>query len=257
MARAPITGMVVLSAALVAATGAALDVNSLWVLLDPPPVENRAVALTPPILPSSTNAKDQGLAAAKDVVALQSSPLGDGEPAFDIARIEPSGDAVIAGRAAPGASVELLRSGEVHDRVVADPSGQFIIVPHRLPTGEYELTLRSRQDDGKSATSKEKVLVSLSSTERPVVTMVAPTGARTELSKPLTSPRRSAFRGSARFTGIRHNFRGRVAASHFRRAYGRYQFGGDGYSEYLYSGYEYGYRCWVTGPNGRSGFICY
>ena len=35
---------------------------------------------------------------------------GDGLPAFDIARIEPTGEAVIAGRAIPGATVELLRN---------------------------------------------------------------------------------------------------------------------------------------------------
>ena len=50
-------------------------------------------------------------------------------PTFDVARIEPTGEAVIAGRAAPGATVELLRNGEVHDRAVADQSGQFVMVP--------------------------------------------------------------------------------------------------------------------------------
>jgi hypothetical protein len=40
-------------------------------------------------------------------------------PVFDIARIDPTGDAVIAGRAAPNVSVELLRNGYVHDRAVA------------------------------------------------------------------------------------------------------------------------------------------
>jgi nucleoid-associated protein YgaU len=82
-------------------------------------------------------------------------------PVFDIARIEPTGDAVIAGRAAPGAIVELLRNGEGHDRVVADQSGQFVIVPPRLPPGNYELTLRSSQPDGKQATSKQSVVVAL------------------------------------------------------------------------------------------------
>jgi len=37
----------------------------------------------------------------------------DGAPAFDIARIEPTGEAVIAGRATPGATVELLRKRRV------------------------------------------------------------------------------------------------------------------------------------------------
>jgi hypothetical protein len=257
MKRIPITGMVVLSLALIAAAGAALDVGSLWVQPVPPPVEHKAATLMPAILPSSSDAKDQGLATTSDQAALQSLPPADDELGFDIARIEPSGDAVIAGRATPGASVELLRSGEVHDRVVADPSGQFVMVPHRLPPGDYELTLRSRQDDGKSATSKEKVLVSLAASlaERPVVTLVAPTGSRTELSKPLTSARRSALRGSTHLTGLRHSIHSHVAASHFRNAYGRYR--GDGYGEYLYSGYEYGYRCWVPGPYGRSSDICY
>jgi hypothetical protein len=69
-------------------------------------------------------------------------------PVFDVARIDPTGDAVIAGRAAPSASVELLRNGYVHDRAVADRSGQFVMVPPRLPPGDSELTLRSRQPDG-------------------------------------------------------------------------------------------------------------
>jgi nucleoid-associated protein YgaU len=83
------------------------------------------------------------------------------EPVFDIARIERSGDAVIAGRAAPGATVELLRGGEVYDRAVADDSGQFVMVPPRLPSGEYELTLRSKQRDGKQATSEQKVVIAV------------------------------------------------------------------------------------------------
>jgi len=62
---------------------------------------------------------------------------------------ERTGDAVIAGRAAPGAIVEVLRNGERHDQAVADQSGQFVMVPPRLPLGDYELTLRSRQPDGK------------------------------------------------------------------------------------------------------------
>ena len=69
---------------------------------------------------------------------------GDGVPEFDVARIEPTGEAVIAGRTTPGATVELLRNGELHDRAVADQSGQFVMVPPKLPAGTYDLTLRSR-----------------------------------------------------------------------------------------------------------------
>jgi nucleoid-associated protein YgaU len=39
------------------------------------------------------------------------------------------------------------------------------MVPPRLPPGDYELTLRSRQPDGKQATSKQSVAVALEEVE--------------------------------------------------------------------------------------------
>jgi hypothetical protein len=92
-------------------------------------------------------------------------------PVFDIARIEAGGDAVIAGSAAPGASVELLRDGEVEDRVIADRSGQFVMTPARLPAGDYQLTLRSTQTDGKQATSQQTVAFSLQPNSKPQTTV--------------------------------------------------------------------------------------
>lgn len=82
-------------------------------------------------------------------------------PSFDIARIEGAGDAVIAGRAAPGAVVDLLRDGERLDRAVADASGQFVMVPPHLPAGSYELTLTARLPDGTVASSKQGVKVTV------------------------------------------------------------------------------------------------
>ena len=85
----------------------------------------------------------------------------EGAPIFDVARIGPNGDAVIAGRVKPRASVELLRDGVVHDKVIADQSGEFVIVPAPLPPGDYRLTLRSTHSDGTISTSKSSVAVSL------------------------------------------------------------------------------------------------
>ena len=82
-------------------------------------------------------------------------------PVFDIVRIEPGGDAIVAGRSAPGASVELRRNGEIHDRTVADKSGQFVMVLPRLPAGHYVLTLVSRQAGGREANSIQRVTVDL------------------------------------------------------------------------------------------------
>jgi nucleoid-associated protein YgaU len=89
-------------------------------------------------------------------------------PSFDLARIEKGGDAVIAGRAAPGATVDLMRNGERLDGAVADASGQFVIVPPRLPAGDYALTLRAKSPDGQVTTSKQSVAVSLKEAEAPI-----------------------------------------------------------------------------------------
>jgi hypothetical protein len=142
--------MVMLSSALVAAGGALL-------LLSVPQVRREL-----PVEAGAPAAARSTVGAASLAAARRSSDVGDEfTPVFDIARIDPTGDAVIAGRAAPSASVELLRNGYVHDRAVADRSGQFVMVPPRLPPGDYELTLRSRQPDGKEATSKRSVVVTL------------------------------------------------------------------------------------------------
>jgi len=58
-----------------------------------------------------------------------------------------------------------LRNGERLDEAAADRSGQFVMVPPRLPPGDYELTLRSRLADGMLATSKQGVVVSLAEEE--------------------------------------------------------------------------------------------
>jgi nucleoid-associated protein YgaU len=161
------------------------------------PAESVA-ALTAPAASTPTPdapAQSAALAKAKSetnavVDALIGKPLAaennDGVPTFDVARIEPSGEAVIAGRAAPGATVELLRDGEVHDRVVADASGQFVMTPSRLPAGTYDLTLRAKQADGKQATSKQRVTAVLESksTEKPVVALVTPDKPTVVLSQP-------------------------------------------------------------------------
>jgi nucleoid-associated protein YgaU len=172
MTATSIGRIVVPSLGLVAACGAVLFVG-ITHMRRAPPVETRAATAAPAVSPPASGARDESPAALAMVqaeanavgAALTVSPSSpetdESVPAFDIARIEQTGDAVIAGRAAPGAVVELLRNGEPHDRAVADQSGQFVMVPPRLPPGDYELTLRSKQPDGKRATSKQSVVVAL------------------------------------------------------------------------------------------------
>jgi nucleoid-associated protein YgaU len=161
-----------------------------------PPVDTGIATTSPAISKPAPAAQSQAAlgtaqAEANAVVdALIGQPASpesnDGVPTFDVARIEPSGEAVIAGRAAPGATVELLRNGEVHDRAVADKSGQFVLVPPKLPSGTYDLTLRSKAPDGTVTTSKQHVTTALEprSSDRPVVALVTPDKPTVVLSQP-------------------------------------------------------------------------
>jgi hypothetical protein len=139
-------------------------------------VPSRASELQEQVLSALAPARvGETVGAAARAFPRRSADTGDAfTPVFDIVRVEPTGDAVIAGRAAPAATVELLRNGEFHDRAIADQSGQFVMVPPRLPPGEYELTLRSRQPDGNQATSKQSAVVALQPPLKDQ-TVVAPT----------------------------------------------------------------------------------
>jgi nucleoid-associated protein YgaU len=169
-------GRIVVPSLVVAACGASL-VYGITQQRREVPVETRAATSAPAVAPPASGARAEGSAALATTqaqanavaealaVSPRSRDADESVPIFDVARIEPTGEAVIAGRAAPGAIVELLRNGERHDQAVADKSGQFVMIPPRLPSGDYELTLRSRQPDGKQATSKQSVAVALGAVE--------------------------------------------------------------------------------------------
>jgi nucleoid-associated protein YgaU len=82
-------------------------------------------------------------------------------PEFDIVRVEPSGDLVVAGRAPAGSAVELLRDGQIFDRGQADQAGRFALVPRPLPPGTAQLSLIARAADGRSEASRQSVTISV------------------------------------------------------------------------------------------------
>jgi nucleoid-associated protein YgaU len=107
-------------------------------------------------------------------------------PSFDIVRIEPTGESVIAGRGAPGATIEMLRNGKSHARSLADASGLFALVPPLLTPGAHELGLTSIAPDGTRAQSRESVTVVINEdrTRKPLVTLTSPDRPTVVLSAP-------------------------------------------------------------------------
>ncbi|MGM4953335.1 LysM peptidoglycan-binding domain-containing protein [Bradyrhizobium barranii] len=113
-----------------------------------PPAPSESPASAPKV-DALAETQKQAMALADLVPAKPPAAATDAGPRFDVARVDDHGEAaVIAGRAAPGAQVELLRDGKPLDTVVADASGQFVMTPPQLPAGSYELTLRAKAPDG-------------------------------------------------------------------------------------------------------------
>lgn len=81
-------------------------------------------------------------------------------PTFDIVRVTPQGNAVVAGRAEPFAQVVIHDGDRVLGEAQADRNGEFVIVPEaRVTPGGRELTLFARGADGREIQGQDSVVV--------------------------------------------------------------------------------------------------
>ena len=82
-----------------------------------------------------------------------------GAPRFDVVRINPRGDTVMAGRSEPGGTVVILDETKVIGEVIADRHGEWVFVPEQpLEPGSRRLSLKSR-GAGQRPTQSESVVV--------------------------------------------------------------------------------------------------
>ncbi|MGV7032616.1 LysM peptidoglycan-binding domain-containing protein [Methylobacterium symbioticum] len=125
-------------------------------------------------------------------------------PSFDVVRVEPNGESVVAGRAKPDSTVEMLVDGKPVAQARADRDGQFAIVPPRLPPGSSEIVLRATGADGREVRSKQSVAVALPATPgaKPLVALTAPDRPTAVLSQPEAAPQ-AAGAGPATATPLR------------------------------------------------------
>ncbi len=81
-------------------------------------------------------------------------------PSFDVARIGPEGNAVMAGRAAPNADITIRNGEQILGTVRADARGEWVFVPSEpLPPGGLQLSLSARNSDGQVLESVGSVVL--------------------------------------------------------------------------------------------------
>lgn len=133
---------------LIALIGAAVAAAAivLTLLLD----DNGEVAVPVSVLPAA----EQPSAPAEKAAYIY--------PSFDVVRIDPQGNSVMAGRAAPDTEVQILDGEKVLGRVIADRNGEWVYLPEKpLPPGERVLSLRSYAPDGTELPSERVVIMSV------------------------------------------------------------------------------------------------
>lgn len=112
-------------------------------------------------------------------------------PSFDIVRVDREGNAVIAGRAKPGASVTIYANDEELATVTAGADGSWAIpIETPLDAGPVELSLTMTTEDGLTIRSEQTILIYVPEREgdRPLILRTTPGGATEVLQDPRDPP---------------------------------------------------------------------
>src|SRR5262245_63630152 len=112
-----------LIAGLVGAGLLAVGVTLAWIHL-----QQDETPATAAVSPASTTASSAPAAQPPARPALSAPDAL--RPSFDVVRINPQGDAVMAGRAAPNAQVQIFDGQRKIGEVVADNRGEWVFVPN-------------------------------------------------------------------------------------------------------------------------------
>lgn len=81
-------------------------------------------------------------------------------PTFDVVRIDPDGNTVVAGKSAPGATITILDGETEVGSVTANDHGEWVFLPDQpLPPGSRELSLRATDGAGAEKRSEDVVVL--------------------------------------------------------------------------------------------------
>lgn len=102
----------------------------------------------------------RSLPPARDAGSADAARSETRAPSFDIVRVAPSGDAVIAGRAAPHSKVTVTDGDTELGSVEADARGEWVLIPDEaLPPGSRQIGVEATTRDGKTLVSDKLVVL--------------------------------------------------------------------------------------------------
>jgi nucleoid-associated protein YgaU len=117
--------------------------------VEPAPAPATVVATVeePPLVEPPKSAEPV-ITAEPPAAATQPAEKTSVVPSFDTVRVEPTGEALIAGRAEPGAEVVVKFNGLIVGTAVANADGAFVVTPDKpLPTGAGALSIESKSNE--------------------------------------------------------------------------------------------------------------
>jgi nucleoid-associated protein YgaU len=127
--------------------------------------------------PDATDTAAADAAATGDIADAEPEPPAadaaaepaNAAPEFDIVRVSPGGDAVIAGRATPGAEVTVMAGDAAIGKATADARGEWVILPDKpLVPGNHELGLVARVEGAAPSQSASVVVVVVPEPEKTI-----------------------------------------------------------------------------------------
>jgi len=126
--------------------------------VEPAPTEDESIAAERPLEPSEEEVAPASVESALETGDIDLADLAP--PEFDIVRLSPDGEALVAGRAEAGSTVIILMDGEEIARAVADANGEFVVF-FSVPQSDVVRVMTLLLDPGNGVTvaSEQNVIL--------------------------------------------------------------------------------------------------
>jgi nucleoid-associated protein YgaU len=129
---------------------------------NPPPVSTTATtnaAGNNSTASTDTSGQGAGSSQSTSTASVTPAPIPV-KPSFDVVRVNPNGDTVVAGRADKNAEVTLMDNGQAIGTATADGNGLWVLLPNSaMAAGQHSLTLRAQTENGQVTDSDNAVII--------------------------------------------------------------------------------------------------